>query len=161
MCAQQCDTLGCVGQAPPEIFGWATRLFLRQFLDQYNASRRPHDSKFQHGTCGLGGLCGCPPSSGANWQCQASHDVPFYLILRHMAPHTSLTTRQSRRVRARVEMEQARAMWYCPTRRRSTCEKDCERAQIYRVSGLSVIELESENGSKETLHQKRVRQRRV
>ena len=51
------------------------RLLLRQFLGQYNASQRPDDSKFQHGTCVLGGLCGCPPSSGANWQYQASHDL--------------------------------------------------------------------------------------
>ena len=43
-------------------------------MGQYNASQRPDDSKFQHGTCVLGGLCGCPPSSGANWQYQASHD---------------------------------------------------------------------------------------
>ena len=40
------------------------------------------------------------------------------------------------------------------------CEKDCARAEIEWVSGLSVIVLESENGNKGTLHQKRVRQRR-
>ena len=46
-----------------------------------------------------------------------------------------------------------------PTRRRS-CEKDCARAEMERVSCLSVIVLESKNGNKGTLHQKRVRQRR-
>ena len=48
-----------------------------------------------------------------------------------------------------------------PSRRRSMCEKDCVRAKLERVSGLSVIVLESENGNKGSLHQKRVRQRRV
>ena len=40
------------------------------------------------------------------------------------------------------------------------CEKDCARAETERVSGLSVIMLESKNVNKGTLHQKRVRQRR-
>ena len=47
-----------------------------------------------------------------------------------------------------------------PTRRRSMCEKDCARAKMERVSGLSVIVLESENRNKGILHQKRVMQRR-
>jgi len=46
------------------------------------------------------------------------------------------------------------------TRRRSTCEKDCARAEMEQVSGLSVIVLQSKNRNKGTLHQKRVRQRR-
>ena len=46
-----------------------------------------------------------------------------------------------------------------PTRRQSTCEKDCARAEMEQVSGLSVIVLVSENGNKGTLDQKRVRQR--
>ena len=41
-----------------------------------------------------------------------------------------------------------------PTRRRLTCEKDHARAEMERVSGLSVIVLESENGNKGTLLQK-------
>ena len=45
-----------------------------------------------------------------------------------------------------------------PTRRRSTCEKDRARAE-WGMSSPSVIMLESEDGNKETLHQKRVRQR--
>ena len=39
-------------------------------------------------------------------------------------------------------------------------KKDRARAEMEQVSGLSVIVLESENGNKGTLHQKRVRQRR-
>ena len=45
-----------------------------------------------------------------------------------------------------------------PTRRRSTCEKDRARAEMERER--YVVVLESENGNKGTLHQKRVRQRR-
>ena len=45
-----------------------------------------------------------------------------------------------------------------PTWRRSTCEKDCARTE-WGTSSPSVIVLESEDGNKETLHQKRVRQR--
>ena len=45
------------------------------------------------------------------------------------------------------------------TWRRSTCEKDRTRAE-WGTSSPSMIVLESEDGNKETLHQKRVRQRR-
>ena len=46
-----------------------------------------------------------------------------------------------------------------PTWRRLTCEKDRARAE-WDTSSPSMIVLESEDGNKETLHQKRVRQRR-
>ena len=46
-----------------------------------------------------------------------------------------------------------------PTWRRSTCEKDRARTE-WGTSSPCVIVLESEDGNKETLHQKRVRQRR-
>ena len=46
-----------------------------------------------------------------------------------------------------------------PTWRRSTCENDRARAE-WGMSSPSMIVLESEDGNKETLHRKRVRQRR-
>ena len=75
-CATTRYARGCRGMLPPEKFGnlGAMRLILRQFLGQYNASRRPDDSKFQLVPVCLGELCGCQPSSGTKWQCQASHD---------------------------------------------------------------------------------------
>ena len=58
VCATTRYARGCRGMLPPEKFGnlGAMRLLLRQFLGQYNASRRPDDSKFQHGSCVLGGI---------------------------------------------------------------------------------------------------------
>ena len=49
-----------------------------------------------------------------------------------------------------------------PTWRRLTCEKDRARAKMERKRYVvSMYVLESENGNKGTLHQKRVRQRRM
>ena len=65
---------GCRGMLPQknlEIYGPRD-----YFWDNFwaNTSWRPDHSKFHHGipVC-LGALFGCQPSSGANWQCQASH----------------------------------------------------------------------------------------
>ena len=73
---------------------------------------------------------------------------------------TGLTTRRSRRDCARVEVGGPGPRGIGLTRRRLMCEKDCARAEMEWASGLSVVVLESKNENKETLHQKRVRQRR-
>ena len=75
-------------------------------------------------------------------------------------PHgTGPTRRRSNdHARARAAIE----LWPYgtgPSRRRSTCAKDRARAK-WGTSSPSVIVLKSKDGNKETLHQKRVRQRR-